>query len=357
MRLFALGRKTVIFDEVHAYDTYMTEIFQTLLRWLRAMDSSAIILSATLPAVTRRKLVEAYGGDASKASNAEASSIITWVSGTATDQTPLCDVARAPVHLEWIAHSPEEIATRLSYEMREGGRVAVICNRVARAQEVYRAIKEMFKGDECFVPGDNLLLFHARFPMIWRDEIEKQVLAQADKASTRTRPFIVVATQIIEQSLDLDFDLMITDLPPIDLLIQRIGRLHRHPEHDGSRPGSMKTPRVLISRPERDGEVPHFGRDERSGNSGGVYERYILLRTWLELKSREQSEKFMLKLPAQSRELTETVYAGEDKMPDFTAFTAMQQDALCDSWKKMKRGDKTDERKASLRRLKIPMGN
>ncbi len=348
VRLFALGRKIVIFDEVHAYDTYMTEIFQTLLRWLRVMGSSTIILSATLPVATRRKLVEAYGGDVSKASNAEASSMVTWVSDKTTDQESLPLVERSPIRAEWIEHSPEAIAQQLRDEMRAGGCVAVICNRVARAQEVYRAIKDEFKDDARFIPRDNLCLFHSRFPMVWRDEIEKRVLANTDKDSKRQRLFIVVATQVIEQSLDLDFDLMITDLPPMDLLIQRVGRLHRHKEHDGLRPDAMKTPRVLVTKPEREGEVPHFGLDER------VYERYVLLRTWLELKSCETGEHITLALPAQSRELIEAVYAGEDKTPDFSAFISKQQQELRESWKKMDKAREEAQDKADTRLIPKP---
>jgi len=348
VRLFALAHKTIIFDEVHAYDTYMTEIFQTLLRWLRALGSSVIILSATLPVSTRQKLVEAYGGDKSQANDTKSSSVITWVSGTETAQQPLPMIERSPVHVEWIGRSPLDIAQRLQVEMRDGGCVAIICNRVTRAQDVYKAIKKEFEGDTCFVPRDNLLLFHARFPMAWRDEIEDKVLKQADKKSKRDKPFIVVATQVIEQSLDLDFDLMITDLPPIDLLIQRVGRLHRHKEHDTLRPEVMKVPRLLITKPEQEGEVPQFGLDAR------IYNYFILLRTWLELKHIESDNHITLTLPVQSRELIEAVYASEDKMPDFSVFTEKQQSQLRGSWKKMRQGDETDEKKAILRTIENP---
>jgi CRISPR-associated endonuclease/helicase Cas3 len=354
VKLFALGRKTVIFDEVHAYDTYMTTIFQTLLQWLRAMGSSVVILSATLPVATRQKLVSAYSGDASKAGNVEWSSVVTWVSGETTDQEELPAAERPTVRMEWIGHAPEGIAQRLRQEISDSGCVAVICNRVARAQEVYRAIREELKDDPHFVPGDNLLLFHARFPQVWRDEREKQVRRLADRDSKRDRPFIIVATQVIEQSLDLDFDLIVTDLPPMDLLIQRIGRLHRHREHDKMRPQNMRDPRVLITRPEQEGEAPKFGKDERLGSRGGVYERYVLLRTYLELKRREQDDAVILALPAQSRELIETVYAGEDKMPDFSAFTTEQQQALRQSWMQMRQGGETDKRKANLRTIEEP---
>jgi CRISPR-associated endonuclease/helicase Cas3 len=186
--------------------------------------------------------------------------------------------------------------------------------------------------------------------MAWRNEIENKVRTRADKKSKRELPFIVVATQVIEQSLDLDFDLIVTDLPPMDLLIQRVGRLHRHREHDAMRPPKMNQPRVLITEPERPGDVPHFGMDER------VYEYYVLLRTWLELKNRERDDKLVLELPTQTRELIEAVYAGENKMPDFSTFAINRQEALSQSWKKMRREQEKDKGMANRRTVYDPTG-
>ena len=250
VRLFGLSHKTVIFDEVHAYDTYMSTIFQRLLGWLSAMGTSVIILSATLPAETRQKLLRAYAGDPSIPLPDVLYPAISWATEDRVEVRPLEAPAQRTVALEWSNRSVETITQRLANELREGGCAAVICTTVKRAQEVYLALK---KAD--IVPPEDLMLFHARFPFVWREKIEQQVLDRFGKNGNRPTKAIVVATQVIEQSLDLDFDLMITDLAPVDLVLQRAGRLHRHEPR--VRPEPLSAPRLVIVRPdERDG-VPH----------------------------------------------------------------------------------------------------
>jgi CRISPR-associated endonuclease/helicase Cas3 len=181
----------------------------------------------------------------------------------------------------------------------------VICNRVARAQELYREIKAAG-----LVPEEDLTLFHARFPFAWRKDIEDDVLEKfgkgkdGDRNPNRPRKSIVVATQVIEQSLDLDFDFMVSDLAPIDLLIQRAGRLHRHSQNDSARPENLKTPALLISFPQTD-DIPEFGHDEY------VYDRSVMLKTWLALK-----DKAEMKLPQETTPLIEAVYGDEIEISD-----------------------------------------
>ena len=126
------------------------------------------------------------------------------------------------------------IVEKLREKLNNGGCAAVICNTVTRAQEVFQAIQKL-EGEEKLCDDANLFLFHARFPMAWREEIEQKVLRMFGPGPEKGKPnpdrprrAIVVATQVIEQSLDLDFDVMISDLAPVDLLLQRSGRLHRH---------------------------------------------------------------------------------------------------------------------------------
>ena len=124
-------------------------------------------------------------------------------------------------------------------------------------------------------------------------------------AAQRPQRSIVVATQVIEQSLDLDFDLMISDLAPIDLLLQRAGRLHRHKREQ--RPITMEAPTLLVTRPEMSEEnVPVFGGD------GYIYEPYMLLRSLWTLQANGDS----LKLPDQTVDLIEAVYGDEDRLPN-----------------------------------------
>jgi CRISPR-associated endonuclease/helicase Cas3 len=303
VRLFGLSGKTIIFDEVHAYDTYMNSLFTRLLVWLRAVGASVIVLSATLPAKTQQELVAAWCGtdegierlsDAKYPSVTVASPNDLYIKSLPGDDERCIAVA-------WIEPTIKSLLEELRDRLQNGGCVAVICNRVQRAQEVYCALRE---AD--LVADEDLLLFHARTPGVWRDGIEKAVISRFGK-ETGQRPHksIVVATQVIEQSLDLDFDLMISDLAPIDLILQRAGRLHRHARP--VRPAGLETPTLLIPKPEMmaDG-APAFGDDAY------IYAPYILLRSLWTLQKMGST----LQLPTQTEALIEAVYGDEGNLPD-----------------------------------------
>ncbi len=264
VRLFGLSHKVVIFDEVHAYDTYMETLFHRLLRWLRQIGASVIILSATLPARTKVELLQAYAGEPMEIPGESAYPALTTTAGGAVHVVPLPTTAERIIDIEWLPRDAQAIAERLALELIDGGCAVVICNTVGRAQEVYRAIQAAG-----IVPPDDLLLFHARFPFAWRQDIEEAVVGRFGKDGRRPDKAILVATQVVEQSLDLDFDLMVTDLAPIDLILQRAGRLHRHPHH--RRPERLASPRLLLAEPDVERRMPTFGNDAY------VYDRYVLL--------------------------------------------------------------------------------
>lgn len=301
VRLFGLQQKVVIFDEVHAYDVYMAELFWRLLEWLRAIGASVIILSATLPEQTRRRLAQAFGA---RLDNSEATTgfprLMTVSSGRASI-CPLPAEASRTISLARLGRSAAEIAAFLQERLKKGGCAAVICNTIGRSQQVYEAVR-----DAEIVPPDRLLLFHARFPYGWRHEREDQVIEWFGKQGQRPEKAIVVATQVIEQSLDLDFDLIISDLAPIDLLIQRAGRLHRHAGR--ARPDGLTDPIFGIT---ETGHEPHETAD--FGPDGFVYEPYILLRSQSVLAGRE-----VIRLPEETTQLIEYVY-GENNTELSTA--------------------------------------
>ncbi|HQP09653.1 MAG TPA: CRISPR-associated helicase Cas3', partial [Anaerolineaceae bacterium] len=295
VRLFGLYGKVIIFDEVHAYDAYQSEIFTRLLSWLRALNISVILLSATLPSKVRSQLITAYAGsDYSQQENTDCYPRLTIVTPSSLETHKLPPPPSKPVNIEWIGETPGEVATYLSKKLEDGGCAAVICNTVARAQMIYQAVIEYNVA-----PG-NTHLFHARFPYIWRKELEDMVLNRYGPAGVRAERSVVIATQVIEQSLDLDFDFMISELAPIDLLIQRAGRLHRHSNHP--RPSSLATPCLALMQAALtpDGD-PDFGP------SSYVYRRYHLLRTQAVLANRS-----CLQLPEQTPELIERVYGEHD---------------------------------------------
>ena len=151
-------------------------------------------------------------------------------------------------------------------------KVAVLCGGISEERQVSiesgncvgKAIKEAG-----LVSCEELMLLHARFPFEEREKREKEALRAFGREGERPKRAILVATQIIEQSLDLDFDLMISDMAPIDLVIQRAGRIHRH---DNKRPDSVANPELCILMPDTgpDG-LPDFG------SSAYIYDKYFLL--------------------------------------------------------------------------------
>lgn len=296
LRLFALSEKTVVFDEVHAYDTYMLTLYLDLLRWLASLGTTVVVLSATLPLSTRKSMTKAFAEGLGK--QIEDLPIlekpyprVTAISGSGRLS---CDSFPAyrnfSCALEWEQNLPE-LAEKLKEEMEtEGGSVAWLCNTVASARETYGLLSKTFEGT-----GIEVLLFHARFQAGKRKKIEEQVLERFGR--NRQEKFsgdkvVLVATQVVEQSLDLDFDHMLTELAPVDLLLQRMGRVHRH---DNQRPKPYLKPRLRILVPSED--------MESFGPSGYVYEPYVLLLTWLSIKDRN-----LISLPHDMDRLIEAVY-------------------------------------------------
>lgn len=301
VRLLGIQDKVVIFDEVHAYDTYMSTLLDRLLAWLAALGTSVIMLSATLPGETRRRLVKAYTGR-EMTDNGQAYPQVTVA---ARDAAPHAIALPAPpetaLEIAWLTDTPAAIADALAAAIADRGCVAVICNTVRRAQELYQQLDQLLAAPT--LPYDSwaeteLWLFHARFPPAWRAATEQAVLdrfgkTQADGAAARPRRAIVIATQVIEQSLDLDFDVMLTELAPIDLLLQRAGRLHRHDRGPRAHPRRL----TILQPPVDDDGLPQLG------TSGRVYAPYVLLRTYAALRDRTQ-----ISLPQDTRALIDAVY-------------------------------------------------
>ena len=339
LRLFGLAHKVVVFDEVHAYDTYMETLFLRLLAWLRAVGASVIVLSATLPRRTREAMLRAWTS-APLPPQEPAYPRLTIATPQGVQSHALPAPADRTVALGWLdARDPDALADWLVDRLAQGGCAAVICNTVNRAQEVYAAVRERF-------PEDERLLFHARMPFAWRVDIEEEVLNRFGNAQNAQRPrrFVLVATQVIEQSLDLDFDLMVSELAPVDLLIQRAGRLHRHVH---PRPVGLEEPQLWILRPQGDLAAPTFGP------SRYVYAPYILWRTYLALAPRQA-----LRLPADTDALMRAVYAPWAEGQADSILDGLPEEARCaaaaglaEAWQKWEAQTGDRARKAELRVL------
>jgi len=307
VRLFGLAGKVIVFDEVHAYDTYMSHLLATLLGWLREIGCSVILLSATLPASKRNELTRAWGGELplEEASYPR----LTWLQGdqqTATSQgiTP-GDLEHKTVAVRHLR--TDELGRTLREKLQGGGCAAIICNTVVEAQQMFETLRTEI-GD--IVPEEDWRLFHARMPFGWRKRIEDSVVERFGKQKAgRPRCAVVVATQVIEQSLDLDFDWMASLIAPGDLLLQRMGRLHRHAKDENDqpieRPDLLETPELTVLCDAIGDEVPSFGL------SACVYEPEWLLRTWLVWRNRSE-----VQLPKDIEPLVKAVYADEPQIPD-----------------------------------------
>ena len=316
VRLFGLAHKAVILDEVHAYDTYMTHLAEGLVEWLGALGASIILLSATLPKARRESLIRAYlrgrGIDEPPPIPSAPYPRLTWAgnqdSGSRQVITSLRN--RRTIHLGWISpdlpRTPQDgfqIGAKLQELLVDGGLAAVICNTVRRAQEMFGALCSIF-------PRDELGLLHAQFPLSDRRLREERCARVFGKErDPRVHRSVLVATQVIEQSLDLDFDLIITDFAPADLMIQRSGRLHRHPRE--YRPPNLKEPRLFVCRPLFDEHgVPSFENPDARVYDARVYDDFILLRTWLAWEPLTT-----LSVPGDLERIVEKVYA-EEPPPD-----------------------------------------
>lgn len=308
LRLFGLAGKVLIIDEVHAYDAYMSEMLAHLLRWCRALDITVVLLSATLPQRRNEQLISEYLGEHIRDGVGEAVSgslpypLVTAVSKTGrilrkpVEQSGKKRVVRIVSH-HGLLNDPDGVADLAVEMVGDEGCICIIANTVDSAQQIYRSLCDRY-------PNVEALLFHARFLAKDRHKVEERVLNYFGKASLkdpsdpdwhpRPKRMILVATQVVEQSLDLDFDLIISEIAPVDLLLQRAGRLHRHPRPD---------------RPARFKEELHVLLSEKGSTDFGptesVYDRYLLLRTCAVL-----NESWAL--PSDFRRLIESVYGDVD---------------------------------------------
>ena len=294
VRLWGLGNRVVVLDEVHAYDTYTSGLIEALLRWLKAMGSSVVLMSATLPAQRRDALLRAWGVGNQAIPELPYPRLLLaderGLQGATCESRPL-----PPIRLQAVAEDLDSLAACALERLQFGGCGALIVNTVDRAQTLCLKLKEQLGNDT------RLLLFHARFPADQRSEQEQEVLTSFGQGGTRPEKALLIATQVAEQSLDIDFDFMLTDLAPVDLILQRAGRLHRHQR---TRPAAHAEALLFVA-----GLAPEHLPELKTTAWEYVYEPYILGRTWA-LLSRESE----LQLPRDIDRLVQAVY-GDVELP------------------------------------------
>lgn len=235
LRLLGLSGKVLLVDEVHAYDDYMLSLLKRLLTAHARQGGSAILLSATLPIAIREDLARAYRfglGEVEAESNDDPRYPLATQTGSYTSRHA-CETRPELVREVQVraVHEEDEALALVAAQAAAGRSVCWIRNTVDDARRAFAALSGA-------VPEGRLQLFHSRFAMGDRLDIEDSVLACFGKQSTadQRRGRVLVATQVVEQSLDLDFDVLVSDLAPIDLLIQRAGRLQRHARGEDGTP-------------------------------------------------------------------------------------------------------------------------
>jgi CRISPR-associated endonuclease/helicase Cas3 len=301
LRLLGLARKVLIVDEVHAYDAYMQQLLAALLRFQAHIGGHVILLSATLPRRMRQELVNAFrdglGADPAPLARADYP-LLTHIDAERTDEIPVDtrpNVART-VRVELL--DEVDAVLRLLVRAHAEGRCACwVRNSVDDAIDAWQQLHA------AGVPLGQLDLFHARFALGDRLDRERQALAHfgPDSTQAQRRGRILVATQVIEQSLDLDFDLMVTDLAPMDLVIQRAGRLQRH----GRGPRPAPCLHVLTPQPSETAGGDWLA--ELLPRTAKVYEHIACLWRTAHLLR----EHGCIRMPEAARELIEGVYAEE----------------------------------------------
>lgn len=297
LRLFALAGKTIVLDEVHSFDPYTFALICRFVEILTSCGSTVIILSATLTSEARRRLIEAAGGK--EASTHSAYPLISAVKFGAGDKaTCYAELENhatdgKPIILEHLSVSSDDFHSQAISAAEAGACVLIIRNTVQSAQDTYKALTSEIRD------GLKIGLLHSRFPFFARQEKETHWVESLSKdKDKRPKGCILVSTQVVEQSIDIDADLLITDLAPADLLLQRIGRLHRHRET--IRPPEFEKARTLILHPELHEQNDPKLLKKELGKSVFIYPPDSLLRAHYDWKSRDE-----ISLPSQIRELLE----------------------------------------------------
>jgi CRISPR-associated endonuclease/helicase Cas3 len=313
----------------------MSTLLERLLEWLAALGSPVIILSSTLPKKKRDALIKAYLKGLGKTVEVDRLTEIgadrtypriSYATAATDDKTfKVRHLETSPqntktLHLEW--KDETNFIDELKAKLENGGCAAIICNTVDKAQTLYSKLSsDNFFAGKASDGEPKLDLLHARFRYRDREVREQRSLKRFGKPDTdgksphRPQTAVLISTQIIEQSLDLDFDLMISELAPADLLLQRAGRLQRH-NRDRLAKFKEKTALWLIKPSKNaDGDLVDKDKLPDFGKSVFVYDEHILLRSWLRLY-KENDENIEIKIPEGIENLIEDTYDTEQNCFD-----------------------------------------
>lgn len=300
VRAFGLAGKVVILDEVHSYDMYTGTILDKLVEYLTKIGCTVIILSATLTSVRKKCLVQFVGDEPNSYP------LITYKNNKNGGVIASELQADKEVAINFKYTNEVNEIVKLAIEKAEKGQsVLWINNTVAAAQNAYRIVKS-FASERTFDAG----LLHSKFTVERRRELEDIWMKKLGKGANRERGSILIATQVVEQSVDMDADFMITELAPIDMIIQRIGRLWRHNiiNRKASKPEVLIIAGNLNQVDTKDRLIDVLGK-----NNSMVYHPFVLWRTWIILKKKQ-----IIRLPSELKSILESVYSElTDNEPEY----------------------------------------
>ncbi|MEV7090154.1 CRISPR-associated helicase Cas3' [Streptomyces sp. NPDC093085] len=330
LRLFGLSDKVFVVDEAHAYGPWMHKLLTRLLEWLGSFRAPVVLLSATLTGRTAASLVDAYRRGAGYLDPSEVeprypgwlftdagSGRVSAPRSVGSGRTRTLDVSvdrvvwdteDAPGTVPRAGGRREALRHLLAPVAEEGGTALVCCTTVAEAQRTFRDLRAAFP--ELAASRGGLRLLHSRYPAKVRREITAACEAgygkpRAPEDTERPRPAsVLVATQVVEQSMDLDFDLVVTSLAPLAQLLQRAGRGRRHPRGTKGRPEWARPedrPRLAVLEP-----VDGAGETSVPRMWGTVYDAGLLHRTALLLREEAAGT---IAVPGDVQRLVDAVYA------------------------------------------------
>lgn len=302
VRLAGIADKVLVLDEVHAYDAYVLRELEQLVRFVASLGGSIVLLSATLPLARRQGLLQAWRDGCGVTALANAADdtgtagypcvLLSSQQGTAkAERVPATARSHRSVPLSWCS-SDAEAMDSLGAAVSSGQASAWIRNTVGDCMRAAALARKR---------GLDPIVFHARFAPCDRHAIEREVMRRAgiESGPAERKGLLVIATQVVEQSLDLDFDFLVTDLAPADLVLQRAGRLWRHPGR--SRPAESAC-QLLVMQPRGRSEDPARWLRELGGSTR-VYRPDVL---WRSAGVLEQAG--LLEAPGGVRDLVEAVY-------------------------------------------------
>lgn len=301
LRSVCLDRHLLVVDEVHASDPYMREILTHLIRGHTSRGGRVLLLSATLGEVARSRFFKTPLLSLDEAKTRPYPAITTLAGEISVAHTQAAKTVRVSM-LGSLEDAP--LLERLAAALQAGARVLVICNTVKRANHLFRAAlaHPRIGAERLFQVQGMACPHHGRFAREDREVMDQAITATLGKG-TASRPLLLIGTQTLEQSLDIDADWLVSDFCPMDVFLQRVGRLHRHARP--TRPQGFEAPQVLVRVPDGETFLPWIDAAGRrifgQAGAGTVYPDMRILQRTVDVLKRHP----VLQLPQDNRTLLE----------------------------------------------------